>query len=144
MLSKFLDNFKDRRLLFRYGISGLTGAFLSIVIFWLLERTGMWYPLAATGAFVVALFVNFLMQKFWTFGHKILGEIKREFVWYTGVAIFGLVANIALLHVFIERIHLVPLISQAIAVCIVSVINFLLNKNHTFKNHAHSYTDTNR
>ncbi len=142
VISNLISHFRDFWLLVRYGISGLTGATLNVFIFWFLEREGMWYPIAAVISFVIALVVNFALQKYWTFRHRHWGEGRREFMWYSTVAIVGLGMNLLLLHVFIDRLDYTPLISQVFAVLIVGVVNFLVNKIHTFR-HAHTYFDTN-
>ena len=55
-------------LLFRYGVSGVSGIVANLIVFAILvEHYDVWYLTAAVFGFLAAYVVTFTMHKFWTF-----------------------------------------------------------------------------
>jgi putative flippase GtrA len=97
----------------------------------LLNAANLHYAAAATGSFLVAVANNYLWNRVWTFRHQ------RGHVAYQGLRFFlvsALVygANLLLLTLFVE-LGLGKIVSQAIAVVLVTPLNFLGNKLWSFR-----------
>ena len=111
---------------------GVSGYAVNLVVYTLLLHAGLHYVLAATGSFLVAATNNYLWNRLWTFRHE------RGHVGYQGlrflivsVAVYG--ANLALLTGLIEIAGLGKVLAQAIAIVLVTPLNFLGNKLWSFR-----------
>lgn len=134
------------RLLFliRYGISGVVGGAIQILFLYVwvtllgLEKT---YLLGLSLGFIVALIVNFALQKYWAFRDRESSRIPHQLLSYSVVAVSGLVLNTVLLAgakmlfgwLSLDFFHGWYLIVQTGIVCVVSVFNFGMNFLFTFR-----------
>lgn len=75
---------------------------------------------------------NFLLNSYYTF--KVTDKKWRRFASYFAVAIFGIVASTALITLFIGVLNINIFIAKILAVGIVAMLQFVLNKFLTFKN----------
>jgi putative flippase GtrA len=136
---------KQYALMFRYGISGVTGAVLQTLILYIwvsilgLQAHYLW---GLVVGFCITIVVSFNLQKYWTFAGRAHHHMPhRQFVFYTLTALGGLGLNTILLYfskVIIERLgldffHVWYLIAQVIIIFIVAICTFLANYFITFK-----------
>lgn len=118
--------------LLKFGIVGGSGYLINIAVFALLTSSAdLHHAAAAVGAFCVAVFNNFLWNRYWTFGpgedHPAF-QAARFFV----VSIAALAINLAVLEGLISMTSLGDIAAQAIAVAVAMPFNFLGNKLWTF------------
>ena len=89
------------------------------------------YRLAATGSFLVAVTSNYTWNRLWTFRHQ-RGHVAYQGLRFFIVSLVVYGANLVLLTVFVES-GLGRIVSQAIAVVLVTPLNFLGNKLWSFR-----------
>lgn len=115
----------------RFLAVGLSGYAVNLLVFWLATAGGMHYIPAATVAFVVAWLNNFLLNRHWTF--RAAGEgLMAQGVRYLLVCLVALGANLIILHVLVDA-GLGELYAQAIAIVLVTPLNYLLSRRWSFR-----------
>jgi dolichol-phosphate mannosyltransferase len=86
---------------------------------------------AAIAAFVVAVTNNFWWNRHWTFGAG-EGHAGFQAARFFIVSLVGLAFNLILLELFVSSLGMPELGAQALAVALVTPINFIGNKLWTF------------
>jgi len=89
------------------------------------------HRLAAIGSFLVAVTNNYTWNRLWTF-HGERGHVAYQGARFFFVALLALVANLVALEVLIA-LGLNEVVAQAIAIVLVTPINFVGNKLWTFR-----------
>ena len=119
----------------KFCIVGATGYIINLAVFTLLyEAFSVHYRPAAVCSFVVAVTNNYLWNRLWTFR----GE--RGHFYYQGLRFFivawcALAANLLVLEALV-RLGLDPVPAQALAIIVVTPVNFVGNKLWSFR-HRH-------
>src|SRR6188472_1093653 len=113
--------------LVKFCVVGATGYVVNLIVYTLLlEGAGFHYVPAAIGSFFVAVTNNYVWNRVWTFrgqrGHVVL-QGARFFV----VSLLALAANLVVLHLLVSA-GLGEVVSQAIAIVLVTPVNFVGNK----------------
>jgi putative flippase GtrA len=97
----------------------------------LVDAGGLHYNLAAAGSFLVAVSSNYVWNRIWTFrGQR--GHVAYQGLRFFVVSLLALGANEVLLTVFVSG-GIGKVVAQAIAVVLVTPINFVGNKLWSFK-----------
>jgi putative flippase GtrA len=112
---------------------GASGYVVNLVVYTLLLKVvGLHYMGAAVGSFLVAVSNNYWWNRHWTFrgqrGHFAL-QGMRFFV----VSTAALLVNQLWLLVFLDLLGMGKVISQAIAIILVTPLNFIGNKLWSFR-----------
>ena len=112
--------------------SGLSGYVVNLAVYVLLvEVLGVHYLLAAVGSFLVAVTNNYAWNRHWTF-RRDKGHVGIQGARFLVVSVLALVANLVVLqtlvHLGVEKIP-----AQAIAIVLVTPVNFVGNKLWTFR-----------
>jgi len=111
---------------------GATGYAVNLGVYaLLLNWANLHYRLAATGSFLVAVTNNYLWNRIWTFRHQ-RGHVAYQGLRFLIVSVIVYGANLVLLTLFVEA-GLGKIVSQAIAVVLVTPLNFLGNKLWSFR-----------
>ena len=116
----------------KFGAVGASGYVVNLVVYTLLlRRAHFHYLVAATCSFVVAASWNYLWNRSWTF------RAERGHFGYQGMRFFvvsGLVyfANLGVLGLLVT-LGVGKIIAQAIAIAVVTPLNFLGNKLWSFR-----------
>ncbi|MBI2097857.1 MAG: GtrA family protein [Candidatus Vogelbacteria bacterium] len=119
--------------IFRYVISGGTAALVNLTtLFALTEWFAVWYLLSSIFAFLLAVFVSFTLQKFWTFREKSMRRVRRQFVAFLIVTTGSLSLNTLLVYSLVEGWRLQYLLSQIIAGALIAVISFRVYQRAIF------------
>ncbi len=111
---------------------GATGYVVNLAVFTLLyEVFSVHYRPAAVLSFCVAVTNNYLWNRFWTF------RGDRGHFYYQGLRFFivawcALAANLLVLEALV-RLGLDPVAAQAIAIILVTPVNFIGNKLWSFR-----------
>ncbi|OGZ73735.1 MAG: hypothetical protein A2832_00735 [Candidatus Zambryskibacteria bacterium RIFCSPHIGHO2_01_FULL_44_22b] len=117
----------------RYIISGGSGAVVNLsTLFVLVHFFQVWYLLSVIMAFVVAFFVSFSMQKFFTFNDDSLEKIKKQSIFYLGIQIFNLGVNALLMYISVDILNIHYLISQFFVLGFIAVYSFFIFKHFIF------------
>lgn len=117
----------------KYVLAGTTAAAVNLGLLALFkEAFGMYYLLASTLSFLAAFFVSFFLQKFWTFGHTSLEDVRRQLGKYFGIAVGNLGLNALLMFVLVDFVRLWYLFSQVLSSGSIAVMSFLLYRRYVF------------
>ncbi|MEK9184817.1 MAG: GtrA family protein, partial [Patescibacteria group bacterium] len=129
-----LINKLTQHLLFRYIISGGTAAFVDLVLLYILNTVfDIHYIFASIVAFIMAFFVSFILQKFWTFKNHSQENIHQQILMYFSASLFGLGLNTLLMYIFVDYFHLIVILSQIFAGILVACCSFFISKKLIFK-----------
>jgi putative flippase GtrA len=111
---------------------GASGYIVNLAVYaLLLNAADLHYRLAATGSFVVAATSNYLLNRLWTFRHQ-RGHFGLQGLRFFTVSIAVYGANLLLLSLFVHA-GVGKIVSQAVAIVLVTPLNFVGNKLWSFR-----------
>jgi putative flippase GtrA len=120
--------------LLRFALVGVSGYVVNLIVFSLLVGPGgLDHRIAATGAFLVAVTNNFLLNRQWTFRVGRGGRVHHQALRFLLVSIAGFLVNLAVLELLVVGFDVAELPAQAIAVAVAMPVNFLGNRQWTFR-----------
>jgi len=116
----------------KFCVVGLSGYVVNLVVYTaLLDGAGLHYLPAATCSFVVAVTSNYTWNRLWTFRqHR--GHLYYQGLRFFVVSLCALAANLVLLRLLVE-FGVGKVVSQAIAIILVTPLNFIGNKLWSFR-----------
>jgi putative flippase GtrA len=116
----------------KFCLVGVSGYVVNLLVYVaLLDGANLHYRLAATGSFLVAVTNNYLWNRLWTFRHH-RGHFGYQGLRFFVVSAIVYVCNLAILTVLVE-FGLGKIVSQAIAIVLVTPANFVGNKLWSFR-----------
>jgi putative flippase GtrA len=93
----------SRHKLLRYLMSGGSATAVNFAVLYVLtEKVGFHYLVSVVFAFMTALCVSFVLQKFWTFKDVTKEGVHRQAVIYGFVAIVNTGINVFLVYLLVE------------------------------------------
>jgi putative flippase GtrA len=110
---------------------GAVGYAVNLGIYAALLHAGLHYLLAATCSFLVAVTCNYTLNRLWTFRDRRAG-VAAQGMRFFAVAVGSLGANLLALHVIIT-LGAGKFTAQAIAIVLVTPLNFIGNKLWSFR-----------
>lgn len=120
-----------RHLIF-YGIIGSFCASLDFLVFYVLTTIGeVFYLIANIISVTTAIVISFILNTKYNF--KVQDKILKRFLIFISVGFGGLLSSSVLLYFFIDILTLGKVISKALSIVFVVLLQFLLNKFITFK-----------
>jgi putative flippase GtrA len=116
----------------RFCTVGAIGYVINLGVYTILVHVaGIHYLGAATCSFLVAVTSNYTWNRLWTFrGQR--GHFALQGMRFFAVSLWALVANLAILRVLVA-LGLGKVSAQAIAIILVTPVNFLGNKLWSFR-----------
>jgi len=118
--------------LVKFGVVGASGYIVNLAVYTLLlEEAGVHYVAAATGSFLVAASWNYWWNRTWTFRAQ-RGNFGIQGMRFFTVSAAVYVANIGVLAALVSS-GLGKIVAQAIAIILVTPLNFLGNKLWSFR-----------
>jgi putative flippase GtrA len=116
----------------RFCAVGASGYVVNLAVYTLLLRgADAHYLLAATCSFLVAVTNNYTWNRLWTFrGQR--GHYAYQGLRFLVVSTIALGANLLILRVLVEELDLGKVVAQAIAIVLVTPLNFVGNKLWSF------------
>ncbi len=116
----------------RYLITGFVSFATEITLLYVLtEYARLWYLLSNTIAYIVVFWLNFLLNKFWSFRSR--ENFRRQLWLYSMLFIFNLGAVSALMYLLTDVLHLYYLVSKVLVMGMVVTWNFVLYKKVIYK-----------
>ena len=116
----------------KFCVVGASGYAVNLAVYAaLLNGANLHYTLAATGSFVVAVTNNYLWNRLWTFKHT-RGHFGFQALRFFVVALIAYAGNLVILSVLVE-LGVGKIVSQAIAIVLVTPANFIGNKLWSFR-----------
>lgn len=116
----------------KFSAVGATGYVVNLAVFTVLVHGfGVHYLIAATGSFLVAVTNNYVWNRHWTFrGDR--GHVAYQGLRFLVVSGVALVANLLILHTLVQLWDR-EVLPQAIAIVLVTPLNFVGNKVWSFR-----------
>jgi putative flippase GtrA len=116
----------------KFATVGASGYVINLAVYTaLLRGAGFHYAAAATCSFLVAVTNNYVWNRLWTF-HDQRGHVAWQGLRFLVVALIAYAANLALLSGLIG-LGVDKVLAQAIAVVLVTPLNFIGNKLWSFR-----------
>lgn len=114
---------------------GASGYAVNLAVYaLLLEWAGLHYVAAAIGSFLVAVANNYTWNRLWTFrGQR--GHVAYQGLRFLVVSTTALGANLVVLHLLVQA-GMGEILAQAIAIVLVTPLNFVGNKLWSFRRKA--------
>ena len=119
--------------LVKFCVVGASGYVVNLVVYvLLLKGAGLHYMPAAIGSFLVAVTNNYIWNRRWTFrGQR--GHVVFQWLRFLVVSTLALAANLLVLYVLVEAGLSDAIVAQAIAIVLVTPVNFIGNKLWSFR-----------
>jgi dolichol-phosphate mannosyltransferase len=116
----------------RFCAVGVSGYLVNLAVYTVLLHTaGLHYLLAATLSFLVAVTNNYTWNRLWTFrGQR--GHVAYQGLRFFVVSTVALGANLVLLYLLVQQLDVGKVAAQAIAIVLVTPLNFVGNKLWSF------------
>jgi dolichol-phosphate mannosyltransferase len=116
----------------RFATVGASGYVVNLAVYTLLVKgAGLHYLLAAVCSFLVAVTNNYTWNRLWTFrGQR--GHVAYQGLRFLVVSTLALGGNLALLAALVE-LGVGKVLAQAIAIVLVTPLNFVGNKLWSFR-----------
>ena len=115
----------------KFCVVGAIGYGINLAVYAVLLHVGLHYLLAATCSFLVAVTSNYALNRHWTFRDRRAGVAAQGMRFFV-VSLASLGANLLVLHVLIT-LGAGKLVGQAIAIVLVTPLNFVGNKLWSFR-----------
>jgi putative flippase GtrA len=116
----------------KFGIVGVSNTLLTFVIYTILVKAfDVWYLAASATGFTIGSINGFLLNRRWTFREH-TGDALTPVRWFV-VQALGLGANLGIVYVAVDGLHLDKLVGQALATGIVVMWTFFANRSWTFR-----------
>ena len=110
---------------------GASGYAVNLSVYSALVLSGVHYLVAAVCSFLVAVTNNYTWNRIWTFrGQR--GHVAYQGLRFLVVSVIALVANLLILHTLVQ-LGLPKVLAQAIAIILVTPLNFVGNKLWSFR-----------
>ncbi|GAC1323162.1 MAG: hypothetical protein NVSMB25_19190 [Thermoleophilaceae bacterium] len=114
----------------RFLLVGVTNTAVSLVVFAVANRLGVWYPVASAVAFAVGALNGYTLNRVWTFR---AGAFSRSrFARYAVVQLVGLGVNELAIIVAVDALGTEHVLAQVFALVMVSAMTFALNRQWAF------------
>ncbi len=116
----------------RFCVVGASGYVVNLAVYTLLLHfAGLHYLAAATLSFLVAVTNNYTWNRLWTFrGQR--GNVGVQGLRFLVVSTTALAANLLVLRLLVGEAELGKVLAQAIAIVLVTPLNFVGNKLWSF------------
>jgi putative flippase GtrA len=113
---------------------GALGYVVNLAVYAAILHAGVHYLVAATCSFLVAVSSNYTWNRIWTFRAE-RGHVGAQGVRFLVVSLASLGGNLAVLHLLISA-GTGKFVGQAIAIVLVTPLNFVGNKLWSFRRRA--------
>ena len=118
----------------KFCVVGAIGYAINLAVYDAILRSGVHYLVAATFSFLVAVTNNYALNRTWTFRDRRRG-VAAQGARFFAVSLASLGANLLVLHLLIS-LGSGKLVGQAIAIVLVTPLNFVGNKLWSFRRHT--------
>lgn len=123
--------YKIIRYIFAGGIGAVTNIGTFSILFHIIR---VWYITSSILAFIIAIFVSFVMQKYWAFRDTDHSQIKTQATKFFIMGGINLLINTLLVFIFVSLAHLNPLVAQILSAGLIAVATYFLYQKFIFTN----------
>jgi len=125
-----LDKYKQ---IIKYLFAGGTAALVDLSsLYFFTDILGVWYLISACLAFILAFFVSFFLQKFWTFRDGNKEIMYKQMGAYLTVALINFLINIVSMYFLVDGLKVWYMLAQFIVSGLVAVESYLVYKTFIF------------
>jgi putative flippase GtrA len=115
----------------KFAVVGAVGYGINLAVYAVLINAGLHYLAAAVCSFLVAVTSNYTWNRFWTFRDQ-RGHVGVQGMRFFIVSFASLLANLGLLELLVTA-GTSKFVGQAIAIVLVTPLNFIGNKLWSFR-----------
>lgn len=115
----------------KFAVVGAVGYVINLAVYTALIHAGLHFLAAAVCSFLVAVTSNYTWNRFWTFRAQ-RGHVGAQGVRFLIVSLASLGANLLLLELLVSA-GTSKFVGQAIAIVLVTPLNFIGNKLWSFR-----------
>lgn len=119
----------------KFCVTGLCGAVVNLVSFYLMLRLGIHKFVASPVAIMISIFSNFMMNNYWTFGDRaMVGRESVRGVKFAAVSLMTLLLSYSVfvtLSMMFPRVF--PVLLQACGIAPGALVSYYLNSRWTFR-----------
>jgi len=115
----------------KFCVVGAIGYLINLGVYAAILHAGAHYLIAATCSFLVAVTNNYFLNRAWTFRDRRAGVAAQGMRFFV-ISLGSLGANLLFLHLLITA-GTGKLVAQAIAIVLVTPLNFIGNKLWSFR-----------
>ena len=125
----------SRRVLVRYGLTGIAGALINLGTFQVLLELGLHKFLASPIAIELSIVANFLMHNYWTFGDRdMIGGRRVRGLKYNLASLVTLALNYAaFVGLSILFPQAPPVLLQGCCIAPIALLNYSVSSRWTFR-----------
>jgi putative flippase GtrA/glycosyltransferase involved in cell wall biosynthesis len=117
----------------RFALSGGIAAATNLTILYTLtDIVGLWYLLSSVTAFTIAFFVNFYLQKVWTFSDQEHKQTSKKMVLFLANTLLNLFLNTTLMYLLVDGLHIWYLVAQCIVIGLLAGMNYTIYRLFIF------------
>ena len=129
VISRLYSQFRN---LILYGIIGGISSGLDFVVYTLLVNlAGVHYLMANICSVLLGITTSFTLNRHYNF--KVKDKAKQRFAIFLFVGLSGLLLSSLILFICIQLLKLDELLSKLLSIVFVVIMQFVVNKNITFK-----------
>jgi putative flippase GtrA len=115
----------------KYALVGVVGLVVDMGLFYMFhEVLNINYILSNIMSSSLAVVNNFILNSIFTF--KVKDKLLYRFISFFSIALAGMALSSGMLVVLIDGLHLNSMVSKAISVFVVALIQYYVNKKLTF------------
>lgn len=121
----------------KYLIAGGLAAFVDLsLLYFFTDILGIWYLFSACLAFVVAFFVSFFLQKFWTFRDNDKERMYKQMAVYLFVALVNFMINAVFMFMLVDGFKIWYMLAQVVTSGLIACESYLVYKFFIFNQTA--------
>lgn len=117
----------------KFVIAGVLTALFDLGLLKLLVTAGMEHVTASVIAYIVALVVNFMLQKFWSFGDNETSRVHVQLAQFTTVGLINLGINTVSMYVLTYKVGLGYLTAQIIILPVLALGSYAIYRFVIFR-----------
>ncbi|MDE1919374.1 MAG: GtrA family protein [Patescibacteria group bacterium] len=120
----------------KFLATGIIGMSVNLTLFHALYVIGVPYLAGSALAFLAALVVGFLLQKYWTFEDRARERLRAQFALYAALALTNLAVNTLLVFLLVEYAGAYYLVAQAVGAGSVALASYFVYERFIFSGRA--------
>ena len=134
-MRRFLDRLmRDQRI--RFLLVGGTNTVVGYVVYsaltlWVFHDVPFGYLISLAISYAVAIVLAFVLYRRFVF--KVTGNVVQDFLRFVTVYLLAIGVNTVLLPLFVEVLHVHPLLAQLIVLVITTLMSFFGHRTFSFR-----------
>lgn len=135
MMSKIKDLINKHKEFIKYGFWGGVTTLLNLLLYWLLIKIGLDYTISNIITLIVIKTLCYFVNKIFVFKTKCKNkkDLSKEVIKYILSRLFTMALDYFGVILFVEAFRIDKIISKAIVLVLVVIINYFLCKKYVYK-----------